>query len=190
MTFRRNGNSISRRTAITGLGAGGIGVAVAATTRHAVAQDATPPVATQHPLIGLWQNLTTGPGSDTMPWVFSIFHADGTYHAWNGLGAGSALGIWRSTGDGIGDLLFIYLDTDPTTATETPGTATFRMTAEVDETGDALLFAGGVDVRSPDGSLIVDLPDARWTATRVTFDHNPAMGSTAITLPAAGTPTA
>ena len=43
-----------------------------------------------HPVVGFWQNKTIGPGSDTMPWTFSIFHADGTYYEWNGLGAGGA----------------------------------------------------------------------------------------------------
>ena len=42
-------------------------------------------------------------------------------------------------------------------ATETPGTATFRMTVEVDETGDALTSTGDLDVRGPDGSPLLTL---------------------------------
>lgn len=179
------GQSISRRTALVGLSAGGLGLALAAPTRHASAQDAT--ATAKHPVVGFWQNKTTGPDSNVMPWVFCLFHADGTYHDWNGLGAGSALGIWRPAGERAVDLLFIYRDTDPTTATEGLGTATFRMTVTVDDTGNALTYDGNLDVRDPAGALLLTIPDAHWTATRVTFDRNPASGSTAT---AQATPTA
>ncbi len=176
---------VTRRSALAGLGAGGLGMALAATAQHASAQDSAPTM-DAHPIVGLWQNKTTGPGSDVMPWTFSQFHADGTYLEWNGLGAGTALGIWRPAGERTADLLFIYRDTDPTTQTEGLGTATFRMTVEVDETGDALAFDGDLDVRDPAGNVLVNIPDANWTATRVTFDNNPATGSTVI---APATPT-
>jgi hypothetical protein len=46
-------NPVSRRTALAGLGAGGLGVALAATTRQASAQDAAADMA-GHPLVGTW----------------------------------------------------------------------------------------------------------------------------------------
>jgi hypothetical protein len=181
MHHHEAGSVLSRRTALTGLGAGGLGLVLAATAQHVSAQDTA-----NHPVIGLWQNKTTGPDSDVMPWTFSQFHADGSYLEWNGLGAGAALGIWRPAGERTVDLLFVYRDTDPTAQTEGLGTATFQMTVEVDEAGDALTFGGDLDLRDPAGNLLLAIPDATWTATRVTFDHNPATGST-VTTPA--TPT-
>src|SRR4051794_18116688 len=122
MTNDRTFNTISRRSAIAGLGVGGLGVAFVS-ARPAAAQDAAETAS--HPVVGFWLNAVTGPGSDISPWTLCIFHADGTFVGWNGLNAGAALGIWRPTGERAADLLFVFLDTDPTTATETPGTATF-----------------------------------------------------------------
>jgi hypothetical protein len=45
---------VSRRTALAGLAAGGLGLALAATTHHASAQDATPTAMTGHPMVGTW----------------------------------------------------------------------------------------------------------------------------------------
>src|SRR5688572_9211519 len=142
MTTLNTGRSLSRRTALAGLGASGLGLALAVS--HATAQDTVTEMAT-HPIVGFWQNRVTGPDAEKMPWTFSLYHADGTYHEWNGLDAGTALGIWRPVGERTAELLFIYQDTDPTTATETPGTATFRMTVEVDATGDGLSYDGDID---------------------------------------------
>ena len=50
MTDHRTESTVSRRTALAGLGAGGLGVALAATSaRHATAQDAE---MANHPLVG------------------------------------------------------------------------------------------------------------------------------------------
>jgi len=114
-------HAVTRRTALGSLGAGGPGLALAA--RGAATQDASTAMAT-HPIVGLWQNAVNGPDAAKMPWTFSVFHADGTYHEWNGMDAGAALGIWRPTGANTAELLFTYQDTDPTTETEAPGTAT------------------------------------------------------------------
>jgi hypothetical protein len=186
MTHQHSTDAVSRRSALAGLGAGGLGLALGA-ARPAAAQEAATDMA-KHPVVGFWQNRVTGPDAATMPWTFSLYHADGTYHEWNGLDAGAALGIWRPAGERTAELLFIYQDTDPTTATETPGTATFRMTIDADDTGDALSAKGNLDVRDPAGTLLLTIPDAKWTSTRVTFDHNPATGSTAVT-PTDATPT-
>lgn len=187
MTTSTTGQSVSRRTAIAGLGAGGLGVAFSATVRHVAAQDAAEMA--KHPVVGLWQNAVTGPDAAERPWTFGVFHADGTYQDWGGLATGTGLGLWRPTGERTADLLSVVQDTDPTSATDTSGTATFRMAVEVDATDDAMTLAGTLDVQAPDGGLIVAIPEARWTASRVTFDRNPATGSTSGTATAA-TPTA
>ncbi len=53
MTTPQRASSVSRRSALAGLGADGLGVALAATTRHAAAQDAATERAA-HPLVGTW----------------------------------------------------------------------------------------------------------------------------------------
>jgi hypothetical protein len=53
MTNRASDRSVSRRTALAGLGAGGLGVALSAAARPAGAQDTTAEMAT-HPLVGTW----------------------------------------------------------------------------------------------------------------------------------------
>jgi hypothetical protein len=50
--------SVTRRTALAGLGAGGLGVALAATVRHAAAQDAD--AMANHPIVGVWNVMTPG----------------------------------------------------------------------------------------------------------------------------------
>src|SRR5262249_15962415 len=51
MTHHASDRSVSRRIALAGLGAGGLGVALSAATRPAGAQDATAEMA-NHPLVG------------------------------------------------------------------------------------------------------------------------------------------
>ena len=181
-------SGLNRRAALAGLGAGGLGLALAGVARPAAAQDATPEAMANHPIVGLWQEVAGGPDAAQMPWLFSVFHADGTYQSWNGLDSGAALGIWRPTGARAVELLCVYQDTDPTTTSEVPGTATFRIALALD--GDALKGSGNLDVRIPNGAPIVAVPDFPWVATRVTFDRNPATGSTITqATPTAGTPT-
>jgi hypothetical protein len=61
-------NPVSRRTALAGLGAGGVGLALAATAQHASAQDTAAEMAT-HPLVGTWM---TGTGTGD----FGVAHWD------------------------------------------------------------------------------------------------------------------
>jgi hypothetical protein len=181
MSVSTNSNSVSRRAALAGLGAGGVGLAVMATARHASAQDAAAP------LVGAWQ---WNSGADhPEPNTFAIFHADGTYTEWNPV-AGAAIGIWRMTGDRAFDLLFIFADTDPSpdVAAWGPGSATFTITGELDASGNALNAMGTIDVRDAGGVQLATVP---WTrpAIRLSFETNPSSGSVPAT-PMAGTPTA
>jgi hypothetical protein len=65
-------DSISRRTALAGLGAGGLGLAAAATTRSVSAQDAAADMA-NHPMVGVWLG---GRAPDELGPI--IFAEDGT----------------------------------------------------------------------------------------------------------------
>jgi hypothetical protein len=70
MTASNTPQSVSRRSALAGLGAGGLGMALATSARHAAAQDA--PEMTNHPLVGTWLAMAP-PGA-----VVATFRPDGT----------------------------------------------------------------------------------------------------------------
>jgi len=188
-------SSLTRRAALAGLGAGGLGLALAA--RGAAAQDAAADMAT-HPLVGLWQYDSGWPPKAGDPdWAFVIYHADGTSTTWGGLNIGVAQGIWRPTGERTAETLWIWRDTDPFLGgTEGPGTATFRHDVEISEDGTNFVQSNGtIDARDPYGTHLFPpgpfggVSDVR-PVTRVTFDVNPATGSTitSAATPTAGTP--
>ncbi len=71
MTTSRIKASVSRRSALAGLGAGGLGVALAATAQSVAAQDATADATANHPLVGVWNS--TNPDIS-----LATFHPDGS----------------------------------------------------------------------------------------------------------------
>jgi hypothetical protein len=94
MTTSTTGQSVSRRTALAGLGAGGLGVALAATARSAAAQDAATEMA-KHPIVGGWKGINAP--IDPIATTYALFHADGTNLEVT-VGAGTGVGVWRATG--------------------------------------------------------------------------------------------
>ena len=72
MSSSRSNGSLSRRTALVGLGGGGIGVALATGGRIAAAQDAQSDAMATHPMVGAWMATTP---SGLAP---GIFFPDGT----------------------------------------------------------------------------------------------------------------
>ncbi len=98
MATSRTDRSVSRRTALAGLGAGGFGLALGTRVRPASAQDAT----ARHPLVGVWNVLN--PGSPSV----ANFQADGSVtfgqppsYVDPALGVvfqGSSIGTWEPTG--------------------------------------------------------------------------------------------
>lgn len=77
MTTSRTANSVSRRSAFVGLGAGAAGLALAAAVGSAAAQDA-PPDFSAHPLTGMWLAMAnpTLPEDPQFPSP-GMFSADG-----------------------------------------------------------------------------------------------------------------
>ena len=102
MTTNRTGASVTRRTALAGLGAGGLGLALAATVHHASAQDATAEAMANHLIVGVWNSMTPGGPS------LAIFHADGSASfadtvssvdpAHGVVGRSPGFGAWEPTG--------------------------------------------------------------------------------------------
>jgi hypothetical protein len=68
MTTPRIDASLSRRTALLGLGAGGIGMALSARGRSSAAQDAASAAMANHPMVGVW--MVTTP-SGLAPGIFT-----------------------------------------------------------------------------------------------------------------------
>jgi hypothetical protein len=63
---------VSRRFALAGLGAGGLGLALATTARQMSAQDTTAEAMANHPILGAW--MVAAPTGLAL----AVFHADGT----------------------------------------------------------------------------------------------------------------
>src|SRR5262245_36308149 len=72
MATSQTDRSVSRRTALAGIGAGGLGLALAARGGSAAARDATAEAMANHPIVGVWM-VTTPIGPS-----LAVFSADGT----------------------------------------------------------------------------------------------------------------
>ncbi len=139
MTTQRTtrSRSVSRRTALAGLGAGGLGLALATRGPGASAQDTT----ASHPLVGAWLALTP----QAAP---AIFGSDGTVvlgFPASQAGAqdvefvGPALGTWEPTGERSGRFTVVQALSDATGA--------FSGTVTID---------GGQPMVSEDGQTFID----------------------------------
>jgi hypothetical protein len=67
MAISNTGRSVSRRTALTGLGAGGLGLALAASVRQASARDDAADMA-GHPMVGTWLSGFTPSSLNVTHW--------------------------------------------------------------------------------------------------------------------------
>jgi hypothetical protein len=161
MTTSHTPPSVSRRTALAGLGAGGLGLALAATGRHAAAQDAATEMAT-HPLVGTWM---TGTGPDDLAVVH--FAADGNLTT-NGVvvaaGPGGSptyrtpfAGVWEPTSDrGI-----------HTTSTALTFDATGAATGTVTVDGNPVAGDDGLSFWDDGTSVFVTVRDATGAVSQI-----------------------
>ena len=107
---------MSRRTTLAGLGAGGLGLALAASARQASAQEATPYPMAGHPLVGTWLGMSPG---GAVPFILgpdgSVVSAFPPNYVDPKLGLtfqGAALGAWEATGERSGRFTAIQALTD------------------------------------------------------------------------------
>ena len=126
MTTSTKTETISRRSALAGLGAGGLGVALAATTRPAAAQEATPFPMAGHPLVGTWI-VDRNPADPTEIPTYNVLTADGGVIDPTVGGAG----VWEATG---------------------PDTANFTLTGTIAELGGYFLVRGSLVVDAGGGT--------------------------------------
>jgi hypothetical protein len=164
VTTSNTAPSISRRTALAGLGAGALGLALATHRRDAFAQDATPAATAYpmagHPVIGVWQvTLEAGiPGSSLAVFVFA---ADGGFVAAHEEDS-STTGAWRATGERTADVIqhqqniaspdFFAPDYAGAGPDPDPVVWLWRLEATIDATGNVMDVTGKVDIYR-DGTL-------------------------------------
>ncbi len=150
--------TVTRRAALTGLGVGGVGLAMATAVKPALAQEATPMPTAGHPIVGTWiidRDTTT---TDEVPVVVS-FTSDGAFiDAHQGVN-----GIWEATGPRSAAMTIIPFAVDNT------GYQVVRATWEIDESGDSMSGPANVTVVSADGTVMAAI-DISSTATRLKVD--------------------
>jgi hypothetical protein len=143
MTTSQATHALSRRTALAGISATGLGLALAATTHHASAQDATPTSMAGHPMVGTW---IVDPERDNTADVPSliVFTPDGTIID---PVAGFA-GSWQATGPRTGVFTLSGIDA---------GSGSYlviRGTFEVDEATDTMSGPYSVTIVGADGTVL------------------------------------
>jgi len=164
---------LSRRTALAGLGAAGLGLALTTSGRGVSAQEETGDLA-GHPLAGTWAALTPG---GVVPQIHgadgSIIAAFPPNYVDAALGLtfqGPALGRWETTGERTGRFTFIQALSDAT------GTyvGTFQLADELEVSTDGQTWSGSesahIIMRDAANTVLVDeeIPfDTPVTGTRI-----------------------
>jgi hypothetical protein len=178
MTTSRTTVSVSRRTALAGLGAAALGLDWAVCGLNAFAQEVAPFPMDGHPTIGSWR-WTNQPDTPREDISFAIFSGDGGYVE-AGLGRFVAVGVWRATGERTAELVLNPGGAIPLDAVFEPGyviaeaclvrrdAAFLRVMMELDETGNRMTATGIME--HPDGSdgIAEANPYAGW-ADRMTI---------------------
>lgn len=185
MTTPRTVGPVSRRTALAGLGASGLGVALAATTRHASAQEATPAAMAGHPLVGTWI-VDRNPADPTEIPTYNVITADGGVIDPTVGGAG----VWEATSPDTANFTL--------TGTITDLSAYFlvRGSLVVDAGGGTATATYSSTIVAADGTTMDELTLAQGTARYVRLRiepqdavGQPLAGFPAWTPPPAATPT-
>ena len=159
MTTSNTNQSVSRRIALAGLSASSLGLALAATQRSAVAQDATPTPMADHPLVGTWIVVRDVAMPNQAPSIV-VYTADG------GLIDPSlgVAGVWEATGPRSGAwTLVVFLDGGNS------GYVVVRCIGEVAEDGDSLSSVSySFTIVAPDGTVVMsDQAESIYTRLKV-----------------------
>ncbi len=190
MTTSNTSRSVSRRSALAALGAGGLGLALAATARQASAQDATAVSWAGHPNVGVW--MVDSP----IGRAIAVYAADGSVVT--ALPASQAgpqgvtfsstqIGTWEPTGERGTHLTVVQLLSDGAGAYA--GSVTVDAYQEVSADGQTFVSGEGTSVT---------IRDAAHNVPQVIAGGPPAIGTRMGVgapgfpegTPTAGTPTA
>ena len=201
MTSSPTAAAVSRRTALAGLGAGGLGLALAATARRAAAQGAVPDFS-DHPLTGTWLAMANPP-LETDPQVAapSLFAADGsvllmfplTQKGPQGVQFNSAaVGTWEPDGERRGHFTAVQVLSDA--AGTFLGTVTIDGYPVVNDDGQTFADDGSkvtVTIRDPAGAVVQQvLPTGAPSGRPVTgMRMGPGSPGFPAGTPVPGTPT-
>jgi hypothetical protein len=152
MTTTNTQRSVSRRTALAGLGGGGLGLDLAATA-GAAAQDATPFPMAGHPLVGAWIVDRNPADPSDLP-THNVFTADGGVIEPTVGGAG----VWEATGPDTANW------TMTGTIAELGAYFVVRGTLVVDAGGDTATASVSSTIVAADGTTMDELTVAQVTA--------------------------
>jgi hypothetical protein len=173
--------SVTRRATLAGLGAGGLGVALAVSTRPAAAQDAASTMAS-HPIVGTWVSkfADMNPGTS---YSYFVYHADGTFIELHPF-AGTLVGAWQPTGERTANTIIKGQNIGLEWGGFVPGMVTAWISVTVDESGDAFTGDGVLELAQPDGTVVALVPLTGSQFTRLVFEPPPPLAT-----PKAATPT-
>ena len=157
MSIPRRDPTVTRRTALAGLGAGGLGLTLR--SRGASAQDATPSPTAGHPIVGTWIIDRDLRGTTEVP-VVVLFTADGGF-----IDPGQGVvGVWEPTGPRSVAMTII-----PFTDGGAGGYVVVRAPWDVDDGGDTMSGTATVTVVTPDGTVVAT-DELTSNATRLRVD--------------------
>ena len=143
-----------------------IGMAAVLSVPSAVAQDATPVAAGDHPLIGTWLIDSDSADPENSPSI-NIFSADGGFIEYDGFDV--SLGRWEATGAQTGDLTFVGLGIDPETD-EYQGMFKVRASIEVAADGQSLTAEYTGEFMDADGNSDGEYGPGQASATRISVE--------------------
>jgi hypothetical protein len=173
MSNARTGKSISRRTALAGLGAGGAGLAMAAAVRSASAQDAATEMA-NHPLVGTWLGGTNVNDLQLVHWAADgnmDFQASVAPTVTDGVTTynDTAMGVWEPDGERGMHITFTWATRDANGAVT--GTTTVDGYPVASEDGNSYVDDGTrvvLTLRDPAGAVTQEITGVpRVTGVRV-----------------------
>lgn len=143
MTTQQTGASVSRRAALAGLGAGGLGLALATTARQVSAQGATPTAMAGHPMVGTWI-IDRNTAVPVEPPVILVVTSDGGVID----PVGGVAGAWRPTGARTGEWTLVGIEA------RAGGYRVVRSRWEVDAAGAAMSGPATVTIVAPNGTVV------------------------------------
>jgi len=151
MTTSNTGHAVSRRSALAGLGVGGLGLAL--TARGVAAQDATPTSLVGHPFVGTWI-VDRNPDDPTEIPTYNVVTSDGTIID----PTVGGVGVWEATG---------------------PTSANFTLTGTITELSAYFLVRGSVMIDEGGGSATNTYSSTVVAADGTVMDDLTAVGATA-----------
>jgi hypothetical protein len=175
MTTSRTTDSVSRRTALAGLGATGLGLALAATARQASAQEATPTTMAGHPFVGTWI-VDRNPDDPTEIPTYNVLTADGAVIDPTQGGAG----VWEATGPDTANFTLTG------TIMELSAYFVVRGSLTVDAGGGTATNSYSSTIVAADGTIMDQLTSAQDTAhyVRLRIEPQDAVGQPLAGFPA------